>query len=848
MKISLNTIRKVNQIYNTAGDPAPDGVDALVEKIGAQLGAVEEVIDFGKQFEEVVIVKVVECQKHSDADKLSLCKVDDGKKIEEIERDDNGHIQVVCGADNVKAGMLAAWLPPGATVPNTLDKDPFVLESRKIRGKTSHGMLASAQELGIGSDHDGIVEIDKEVEPGTPFIEAYDLVDEAVIDIENKMFTHRPDCFGFLGVAREIEGIHGRSYKSPKWYTANPQVPEIEADELPLEVNNHIPELVPRFTAISIRDVEVKPSPLWLQIFLTSVGIKPVNNIVDYTNYFMMETGQPIHAYDYDKVAQFSHGDGAVIDVRNPKSNEKIIILGGKTIEPHPEAMMVAAGDNLICIGGTIGGVNSEVGDKTKNIIIEAATWDMYAIRKTAMKHGIYTDAVTRFTKGQSPLQNKAVILKIANEIQKYASGKIASSLVDVVNIDQKVVSRNSLHPSVETDSGFINSRLGVDLSAEQMAKLLTNVEFEVVQEANNLRVKAPFWRTDIEIPEDIVEEVGRLHGFDKVKVELPSRSIAPVSRNSNLELKSKIRRKLAATGANEVLTYSFVNQSLLDKTTQDKSRAYKIANALSPDLQLYRLSLLPSLLDKVHMNQKAGYSQLCLFELGKNHQKGYLEDNGLPLETESLALVYSSTDKTDSGPAYYQAKLQLENLLDKISNQLSFVSLAGNMSDSEDMPEWLKPFEPARSAIVMRAGEAIGAVGEFKASTRQSLKLSEKTAGFEIGLAYIADAIDAFSYLPLSRFPAVEQDISLKIPVSVNYENLEDVIKGAIDKAKPEDTMFELKPLDIFQRGDDKDHKQIAFRLNIKSLVRTLKAEEVNSLLDKAAESAAEELQATRL
>ena len=280
MKVSLNSIRTVNKIYGSAGDPAPNGVDDLVEKIGAQLGAVEETIAYGERFKGVLVAKVVSCEDHPNADRLHVCKIDDGGKAEGLERDENGLVQVVCGAPNVREGLTVAWLPPGSTVPNTYDKDPFVLDARPLRGIVSNGMLASPKELSIGDSHEGIMELDTDAAPGTTFAEAYNLDGDVVIDMENKMFTHRPDCFGQLGIARELEGIQRRTFKSPDWYTLNPEVPGVETDELKLEVRNEIPELVPRFAAITMRGVAVKPSPIWLQITLSRVGIRPINNIV----------------------------------------------------------------------------------------------------------------------------------------------------------------------------------------------------------------------------------------------------------------------------------------------------------------------------------------------------------------------------------------------------------------------------------------------------------------------------------------------------------------------------------------------------------------------------------------
>lgn len=855
MKFSLNTLRFINQHYGSAGDPAADGVDNLVEKIGAQLGAVEEVAEFGERFEGVLIVRVVACEKHPDADRLHVCKVDDGGRAQNVERDENGHVQVVCGAPNVRAGMLAAWLPPGSIVPSTFGKDPFVLEARALRGVVSNGMLASPKELTIGESHDGILEIDDpEVAPGASFADAFNLRNDAIIDIENKMFTHRPDCFGWLGVARETEGIHQRPYKSPEWYRLDPDFPQPEADDLPLEVRSEIPQLVPRFLAIALRDVEVKPSPVWLQVELAKVGIRPINNIVDYTNYFMLLTGQPLHAYDYDKVRVLSESGRAVIVARQAKEGEKLELLNGKEVSPGQETIVIATDKQAIGIGGVMGGASTEVDENTRNIIIECANFDMYSIRRTSMALGLFTDAVTRFNKGQSPLQNKAVLAKIVNEIRQFAGGKVASQLIDINHLPDDVRERGSVHPPVIVSRGFINERLGLDLSAEEMRRLLENVEFEVLLEDDKMTVKAPFWRTDIQIPEDVVEEVGRLYGFDKLPLELPRRELSPAPKNPQLQLKAEIRDHLCKLGANEILSYSFVHGDLLAKAGQSSDLAFRIANALSPDLQYYRLSLTPGLLDKVHANVKAGYGQFGIFELGKTHNKQEQDEENLPREANALAFVFAADGKSAraySGAPHYQARKYLDGLLDRFGaqNLINFEPLASaDLSGSSWLEQLAAPYEPGRSAVLRDAsGAAWGVVGEFRQSVRRSLKLPDFAAGFELDpLLFSKGAGKAYEQLP--KYPAVEQDICLKVASELSYAELFGFVRDTLGGSRPDDARFTLAPVDIYQREDDKAHKQITLRLKVASFKRTLTDQEVNSLLDKVAQAAAEKFAAERV
>ncbi len=854
MKISLNATKYINEHYGSAGDPAPDGANKLVEKIGAQLGAVEEVIPFGRRFEGAIVAKVVSVTDHPDSDHLHICMIDDGGKAEGVDRSEQGGVQVVCGASNVREGILVVWLPPGATVPETYGtSEPFVLAARPLRGQMSNGMLASARELGLSDDHEGILEIDDEVTPGTMFVDAYHLRDDLIIDIENKMFTHRPDCFGYLGVARELEGIQQRPYKSPDWYRIDPEFPAPEGEELKLEVTNEIPELVPRFTAIVIQGVQIKSSPVWLQVDLARAGIRSINNIVDYTNWYMLLTGQPIHAYDYDKVkAQDPGADHATFVIRNPHPGETITLLNGKEITPRANAMMVATATKLICVGGAMGGAETEVDAQTKNIIIEAANWDMYNIRKTSMENGIFSEAITRFNKGQSPLQNLATTWKITDQIVRYAGGTVASPVIDLKHLPDGAWERGNIHAPVTVGCEFINARLGAQLSAQDMQTLLTNVEFTVdVQDNNILIVTAPFWRTDIEIPEDVVEEVGRLYGYDQLPLQLPRRDITPQQKNPALELKSQLRTTLAASGASEVLTYAFVHGNLLQKVGQHPENAFQLSNALSPDLQYFRLSLTPSLLDLVHANIKAGYDQFALFEMNKVHCVGIQDPNepDVPQEDLHLSLVLAMNDKAAAnaaGAPYYYAKRYLEEIFPGVNELLVPLSECNFGSDIWGK-EMCTPFEPQRSAVVVKDGVAWGVVGEFRPGVRKALKLPAFAAGFELGMD-ILPANRRAAYKPLPRYPHVDQDICLKVASKVTYRDVLSTSWNALKGVLPETTFATLSPVDIYQRDDDPDHKQVTLRLSVASYERTLTDEEVGKLLDHVAQKAADKLGAERI
>ncbi|MDQ5913996.1 MAG: phenylalanyl-tRNA synthetase beta chain, partial [Patescibacteria group bacterium] len=493
----------------------------LAEKLNSQIGAFDEIIDWGARYKGVYVARISKITKHPDADKLNICLIDDGGAAKDVERDQDGLIQVVCGAPNAREGLIVAWISPGSTVPSTCDdKEPFVLSKIKLRGVESNGMLGSEKELSLSYDHGGILEIKEgEVElellkPGTPFKKLYNLED-IIVDFENKMFTHRPDCFGHLGIAREVAGIQGINFKSPEWYkNFKPKVPKGES-RLKLELDNQIPELVPRYSAVCIEGVKIETSPIWLKAYLTRLGIRPINNIVDITNYMMILTGQPLHAFDYDKIKS------SKILVRSAKKDENIKILNGKSIKLSKADIVITNGKDPIAIGGVMGGANSEVDESTTNIVLESATFNMYAIRRTSMRHGIFTDAVTRYTKGQPEAPTLTVLLKAVQMIQELIPEAKSGEV-----LDQQKEEFEYDHLTIKVEK--INKILGLKLSREQISDILNYVEIYSHDMLDEVCVTPPFWRKDLEIDEDIIEEVGRLYGYNKIEAELPTRRVAP--------------------------------------------------------------------------------------------------------------------------------------------------------------------------------------------------------------------------------------------------------------------------------------------------------------------------------
>lgn len=866
MKISLKWVEKaVGQKLDK---------DDVIRRIGAQLGAIEEVIDFGAKYDGAIVAKIITSVDHADSDHLHVCMINDGGRVADVERDENGLVQVVCGAVNAVAGITVAWLPPGSIVPESYGKDPFVLGKRQIRGVVSNGMLASPKELDLYDDHSGILEIDdQDATLGQDFKELYDL-DDTIIDCENKMFTHRPDCFGALGVAREIAGISGIQFKSPEWYLsqgASGLGGVVSSKQL--DVRNEITNKVPRFLVQVIEGVDVKQSPLWLKIYLLKVGIKSINTVVDWSNYFMHTTGQPTGTFDYDKVitaiGKKAEDPTIIFEPKVGYEGSDLTLLGGKKITLHKDDIVIAVNDVPLALAGCMHGQSTEVDENTKNIIIECATFDMYTIRRTSMRHGVFTDAVSRFNKGQSPLQNRVILDEMVRSIGGQKSGEIHDLKIE----DQRLKIKD-----VEVTPDFINARLGSSLNGIEIKELLERVEFEATLQSpipnlhsaeNNpqsneakpqsetLSISSPFWRRDVEISEDIVEEVGRLYGYDKLPANLPKRTAKAQSKDLEMVKKSWVRNVLSKAGANEVVTYSFVHGDHMKKVGQNPDFAYHIRNAISPELQYYRLSLTPSLLEKINTNIRSDRvrsddNEFALFEINKVHCKGFMTDENVPVEFGRVAFVFASDEKTSKrkydGAPYFVAKKYIEELMRATNETLMYVLLEGyNFGEHTVFEQLSKPFEPKRSAVVYSGDKFIGIVGEYKKSVVKSYKLPSSCSGFEVFLSAVPTKLN-IKYARLSTYPKSQQDITFDVDSSVGFGQLEKSVAESIQSSEMEHGYeIVMKTRDIF-KSDDSDKSRVTFRIWATNPNKTMTTEDVNYILDDIAEKAKKDLNCDRI
>jgi phenylalanyl-tRNA synthetase beta chain len=831
MIISVNWLKKFTDIDMP--------INQLATLIGERLVEIEEVIDLGAKYKDVIIARVVSCVDMPDSDHLHVCTIDDGGERQAVERDENGYVQVVCGAPNVREGIFVAWLPPEAVVPETFGDDPFVLGARKLRGYMSNGMLASAKELDLFDDHEGILEIDADVAPGASFADVYELNDY-LLDIENKSLTHRPDTFGIIGFAREVAAIQGKTFHTPDWLQQLAPEYGQESDIIAPTVTIDGPNLSARFQAVVLANADgAAKSPLAVQTYLARIGMRPISAVVDATNYLMMLTGQPMGIYDYDKILALD--PTAHMHVRSGRKGEMLELLDGRTIELLVEDIVVAAGETAVGLAGAMGGANTVVDEHTKTIMIEAATFNLYSLRATQMRHGVFSEAITRFTKGQPAELAAPVLASAVHLISTWTKAECATPVVEDYPVKAE-------HPTIEVDADKVNATLGTNDTIEYMLETLKNVEFDVTMTCDDdnksdgtLHVVAPYWRADIHIAEDIIEEIGRINSYDSITPTLAKRDFTAVRPSDFDALRARVRQGLVRAGANEVLTYSFVHGNILEKAGQDPANSYRITNSISPDLQYYRQSLTPSLLGLIHPNIKQGYEHFAVFEMNKTHPKQQgLTDEKVPVEVDMLGLTIASK-KPANGSAYYQAKRILDYLASTLGIEFGY-QIADSSSDSVATA----PFELRRSANVYdkKTNKILGVIGEYKKSVTRGFKLPEYSAGFEINTQMLHEVVanSESTYTPLSRYPGSERDICFQVANDVNYGQLVACVQGALKDVALETA---VSPIDIYQ-AEASDIKNITVRIKLTAHDRTLAGDEVTAIIEQVSKAAGNELQAT--
>lgn len=845
MIISVNWLKKYL--------PTDVDIHELTDKIGARLVEIESVQNLGDKYRasKATIAKVISCIKHPNSDHLHICQIDDGG-VNDVPRDEDGYVQVVCGAPNVRTGLMVAWLPPTAIVPESYGTDDeFKLSARKLRGVLSQGMLASPRELDLWNEHEGIMEVDDPVaRPGMSLMELLDL-DDYLLEVENKSLTHRPDCFGMIGFAREVAAILEQEANIPAWFNNLGGTVKIDDSEVEPTVAIADDKICQRYEciALDLGDGQARELPLVMRSLIGRSGSNSVSAPVDITNYLMYETGQPLHAFDLDKLIALSSTGRPDMVVRLANAGEKLALLDGREIDLDPADIIIAVGDAdnslPVALAGAMGGLNSEITSDTKRVLLESATFDLYHLRGTQFRHGVFSEAITRFTKGQPAGLTHPVLLQAVQMMRDYTNASVISNIAAAGS----VANNDGFAIPVDDFTNVLGYYQGRGYDADLIMTTLNNLQYsDVHRESYKIMATAPWWRTDLHINEDVIEDVGRVNGYDDITSSLPRRPYTAAPYNQLYQKQMWLRERLKEAGGNEVVTYSFVHGDLLDKVGDDKTKAFRIVNAISPNLQYYRRDLLPGLVELARDNLRSGYDNFLLFELGKVHRQGLMDESeSLPAEIPEVSgIVVNKASRSNS--AFYTIKKVLTYALDIDSAEVELVRLdqaADRIQSSDLYPDGsLNIFEPKRSAALLVNKQLAGVAGEFATSVRKAFKLPDFAAGFSLYTKVLLPYLDDGSvYTPVLRYQGTSRDITYQVDNNVTYGQVLDFTTHMLAAKEGDNVVTKVVPKDIYDAGDGK--RNITLHIDFHDRTQTVNAKMVGKLMDKLAHSAEHELDA---
>ncbi len=773
-----------------------------------------EVESFSNQadrFNKVVVGKVLEVSKHPNADRLRVTIVDVK----------TAKLHIVCGAPNVAPNQLVAVALEGALLPNGLE-----IKKSDIRGETSEGMICAEDELGLGDDHEGIMVLDKRAKIGEPFAEYLKLTD-IVFEVDNKSLSNRPDLLSHYGVARELSVIFDAKLK-PYEKIIGERLEVASEKSGKLEVEVVAKEACPRYLAIKINNLKIKESPAWIQERLLAGGQRPINNVVDLTNYVMLECGQPLHAFDADKVKKIS--------VRFATKGESLETLDGKERQLIPEQLVITDGRQPIALAGIIGGRNSEIDDKTVNIILEAANFRADIIRRSAQKLGLRTEASTRFEKSLDPALAEEAMFRFLSLLKKDCSEmKISSHLVDLGG-------NPAVSAPLQLDFAWLTSKIGQEIPKDQVVSILTKLGFKITKHKDHLDVVIPSWRAtkDVKNREDLVEEVLRIYGYDNIASMLPSERMVVPEKNKERALERKIKDVLALKfGLNESHNYSFVGEEQLKKVNIDFFNHLRIINPLSEIHGLLRQSLVAGLVGNIKTNQ-AKDDNLGFFEIGSTffnapgdvNRTNADDSERLPYQEKKVGLVVANNNRD----TFLDIKGMVTGLIKEIINP----QIEVNFLTMETMPGWA---DKDICAQIVVGDEVLGVAAKLSNEAIGNVNLKLKTALAEIslgGLSRLSALYSVASFKEAPRFPAATRDICVVISEKILYNDLREEIFSFHPAIK------KVELFDVYS-GDrlDKGEKSLAFHLTYQVDDRTMTSTETDEIQENLVKRLAEKFEA---
>ena len=786
MKVPLSWLRQ----YVDVDIPSSDLAHRLT-MAGVEVGEVQETGGWS----EIYVGSVTSVRQHPNADRLRLCTVTTG----------TDEMEVVCGAPNVAEGQKICFARVGAYLYNAHSERHETLAAARIRGVESQGMICSELELGLGDDHSGIIVLPDDAPLGEP-LSGY--LGDTVLDLE--LTPNRLDCLSMLGVAHEVAALTGGTVTEPDARYEESGAPVGER----VSISIADPELCHRYTATVIDGVSIGPSPQWLQERLTRAGLRPISNVVDVTNFVMLEYNQPLHAFDLGTVK-----DSTVI-VRRARSGEKLTTLDGVDRELTASNLVIADSHDPIGLGGVIGGANSEIGPHTRTVLLESANFNAANNRETATSLGLRTEATLRFEKGLRQELAPLALRRATALIQEVAGGTVAPGYIDVYPQPP------DSPPTVTLTTRRLRQSLGMDMSLDQAQTALESLGLTCTAEGGALVVTIPWWRNDVNIEDDLVEEVVRVIGYDAVPTVMLSTPIPFHSPATVITLRDDIKDLLVAGGMQEVINYTLVSDELLERivSTDETARPMRVANPMSSTHEILRPSLQHGLLATLAANQSSGAGPFRFFEAGRV----FLPRTGdLPEEVETVAAVLTGQrseeiwlDGPDSSGAmdFFDAKGAVETMLDRLS-----ISAVWELGEHP-------VYQPGRCAVVKTGNATLGYVGEIHPNIRERFDLDAGTVvGFELNLQALLDALPdsdrRFESLP--RFPAATRDLALAVSA--------DVPAGRVTELILRHRLVLRAELFDFYSGENLDPgtKSLAFHVHLQAADRTLTNEEVTRSLD---------------
>ncbi|ETP70804.1 phenylalanyl-tRNA synthase subunit beta [Planococcus glaciei CHR43] len=784
----LVSIKWLKDYVDTQGLAPAD----LGEKITRSGIEVDAVIDRSHGMTNVVVGYVESCVKHPEADKLSICQVNVGEET----------TQIICGAPNIAAGQKVMVARPGASLPGGMK-----IKKAKLRGEESNGMICSLQELGIEGKlvpkvyAEGIYVLPEDAEVGSDVIANFDL-DDTVLELG--LTPNRADAMSMLGVAYEVGAILSEDVKLPE----SSYTEAADSAESMLTLNVDAPEANPLYVAKVIRNIEVKESPMWLQQRLMAAGVRPHNNVVDVTNYVLMEYGQPLHAFDYDSLKTGN------ITVRQAKEGEKITTLDDteRTLSAHN--LVITNGEEPVALAGVMGGANSEVSDSTTTIVIESAYFASGSIRQTSKDHGLRSDASSRYEKGVDPNRVIPAAERAASLIAELAGGEVlAGSLVfDQLDREEKIV---------KVSPDFINTRLGMKIPFEDMMEILGRLKFNTDAINGQLVISVPTRRQDIQIEEDVVEEIARLYGYDEIPATLPVTEAAPGGLTPYQEKRRIVRKVLEGAGLLQATTYSLTSEKSATQFALTETETTKLLMPMSEERITLRQSLLPHLLESVSYNTARRMDSVALYETGAVFLKA---DDELLNEEEHLAIAMTGLwlDHSWQGEKKEVDFFVLKGIVEGLAKRLG-VELAFERGQMDGL-------HPGRTAFIMLNGNRIGVIGQLH-PTEQKARDLKNTVVMELNLSALLEVqLDALVYTPVPRYPSISRDVALVLSKIVEAGTIEAVIRNAGGKLLKDVRVFDLYEGDKMEEGK----KSVAFSLTYFDPEKTLTDEEVTNAHEK--------------